>query len=156
MINCEKCGKHTSKADINFVLTSYPPQYMCKCTECGHIQYILCHNYKIDEGELETNLPDNHQDNHQDKTNINIVNEKANQTITGEKTFILDNNMTSGIIVKESKDKVDLITNIDVNSTYIKVYTHCMICGTPIEEPIDKVCDSCKEAVKYVKEHFMK
>lgn len=84
MIKCEKCGKHTSKADTSKVLTSYPPQYDCVCQNCGHHQYCFCSDYQIEISELNTIK---HDDNLDKNIKANVIDKKESQTITGEKLF---------------------------------------------------------------------
>lgn len=34
---CPHCGSANIEANYGLVLTSYPPQYNCKCKDCGHV-----------------------------------------------------------------------------------------------------------------------
>ena len=53
MKKCSKCGAKMI-ADRSQVFTSYPPQYMYRCPECGNIEYGLCSEDDNDE-KTETN-----------------------------------------------------------------------------------------------------
>lgn len=53
MKKCSKCGAKMI-VDISQLFTSYPPQYMYRCTKCGNIEYEFCSEDDSFE-EIETN-----------------------------------------------------------------------------------------------------
>ena len=42
---CPKCGG-VADVDTSMILTSFPPQYRCKCRECGHVFSEFCSTLK--------------------------------------------------------------------------------------------------------------
>ena len=50
MRKCSKCGTKMI-ADTSHVLTSYPPQYMFRCPNCGNVEYGLCTEAEEEEAK---------------------------------------------------------------------------------------------------------
>ena len=44
---CKECGEK-AYVDTSVIYTSNPPMYQYRCSKCGNIDYVFCHDSKIE------------------------------------------------------------------------------------------------------------
>ena len=128
LCKCKKCGE-ICEVDDSQVRTSIPPQYTYNCKNCG-LNFVQTNEVWVEE---MTPSPD-------DIINDEKIIQGKSECLNGDCAMATPG-QTSTIII---------------NTENYKLYCPCCICGEPVECDINAktfvaVCDSCKEAIKWVK-----
>lgn len=48
---CRGCGEK-AYIDSSVIYTSYPPKYKYKCSKCGNVGYVFCHDAEVETNEI--------------------------------------------------------------------------------------------------------
>ena len=48
---CKECGEK-AYIDASVVYTSNPPMYQYKCSKCGNVDYVFCHDAEVEASEV--------------------------------------------------------------------------------------------------------